>query len=63
MKPDIIKRLEAYAEVSIALGAYTEANCAFDAIEEIEALRARVKELEANKEVDRVYQPIDQDYV
>lgn len=39
MQPDIIDRLQSYAEANEITGLYTEANCAYDAIEEIKKLR------------------------
>jgi GTP cyclohydrolase III len=51
MKPDIIDRLRAYAEVCDITGAYTEANCAYDAIEEIKKLREQVSDLEVELDI------------
>jgi hypothetical protein len=51
MKPNIIDRLQAYAETNEITGLYTEANCAYDAIEEIKKLRERIIELETDLEL------------
>lgn len=51
MQPDIIDRLQAYAEANEMTGLYTEANCAYDAIEEIKKLRERILELETDLEL------------
>lgn len=45
MQPDIIDRLQAYAEANEMTGLYTEANCAYDAIEEIKKLRTQKSDL------------------
>ena len=59
MKPDIIKRLEGYAEITEAQGLYSEARCAYDAINEIRSLRIKIKELEKIK--SDVYDSIPSD--
>lgn len=51
MQPDIIDRLQSYAEANEITGLYTEANCAYDAIEEIKKLRERILELETDLEL------------